>query len=203
MDNFKLDSHLSDDQIDQLKHVLCNNKDIFLTKDNPSLGHTDLVQHHLVLKPDFKPKHQRPYRLPPQKREILRHYLELLEQGIIVPLDPNEDAPITSSIVFVTKRSKKTSEHQEISREASLSQYKFCVDFRYLNSQVKHFSYAIPDLQELTESLTQRIPNYITSIELSSGFFQMNIDSESTKYTAFNTCYGSFKLLRMPMELSS
>jgi hypothetical protein len=45
-----VDSHLSDDQIDQLKHVLYNNKDIFLTKDNPSLGHTDLVQHHLVLK---------------------------------------------------------------------------------------------------------------------------------------------------------
>lgn len=204
VDNFKLDSHLSDDQIDQLKHVLCNNKDIFLTKDNPSLGHTDLVQHHLVLKPDFKPKHQRPYRLPPQKREILRHHLdELLEQGIIVPLDPNEDAPITSPIVLVTKRSKNASEHQEINREASLSQYRFCVDFRYLNSQVKHFSYAIPDLQELTESFTQRIPNYITSIDLSSGFFQMNIDSESTKYTAFNTCYGSFKFLRMPMGLSS
>ena len=31
----------------------------------------------------------------------------------------------------------------------------------------------------------------------------MNIDSESTKYTAFNTCYGSFKFLRMPMGLSS
>jgi hypothetical protein len=31
----------------------------------------------------------------------------------------------------------------------------------------------------------------------------MDIDSESTKYTAFNTCYGSFKFLRMPMGLSS
>jgi hypothetical protein len=51
---------------------------------------------------------------------------------------------------LVTKRSKNTSEHKEINREASLSQYRFCVDFRYLNSQVKHFSYAIPDLQELT-----------------------------------------------------
>jgi hypothetical protein len=103
------------------------------------------------------------------------------EQGIIVPLDPNEDAPITSSNVLVTKRSKNTSEHKEINREASLRQYRFCVDFRYLNSQVKHFSYAIPDLQELTESLTQRIPNYITSIDLYSGFFEMNIDSENTK----------------------
>jgi hypothetical protein len=138
--------------------------------------------------------------LPPQNHEILRQHLdELLEQ----PLDPNEGAPITSPIVLITKRSKNTFEHQEINREANLSQYRFCVDFRYLNSQVKHFTYAIPDLQELTESLTQRIPNYITSIDLSSGFFQMNIDSESTKYTAFNTCYGSFKFLRMPMGLSS
>jgi hypothetical protein len=48
--------------------------------------------------------------------------------------------------------------NQELNREASLSQYRFGVDFRYLNSQVKHFSYAIPDLQELTESLRKDCP---------------------------------------------
>ena len=200
---FNINFSLSEEQHHEIRHILLQDKDIFVTPDNPTLGHTDLVEHHIVLKPDFKPNYQRPYRLPPQKREILRHHLdELLQQGIITPLDPNEDAPISSPIVLVTKRNRK-SETKSTDRASSLSQYRFCVDFRHLNSQSLNFSYFIPDLQELTESFTQRTPNYITSIDMSSGFFQMNIDKTSTKYTAFNTCFGSIKFLRLPMGLSS
>ena len=69
--------------------------------------------------------------------------------------------------------------------------YRFCCDFRYLNSQSQHFRYAIPDLQEY---------NYISSIDLSYGFFQMGIAPESSRYTAFNTCFGTYKFLRLPMD---
>ena len=61
----------------------------------------------------------------------------------------------------------------------------------------------IPNLQELTESFSNFVPNYITSINLSSGFFQMGISPESTRYTAFNTCFGTYKFLRLPMGLST
>jgi hypothetical protein len=36
---------------------------------------------------------------------------------------------------------------------------------------------------------------------MSSGFFQMKLAPDSTKYTAFNTCFGTFKFLRVPMGL--
>ena len=39
--------------------------------------------------------------------------------------------------------------------------YRFCVDFRY----------TIPNVDELTESFTQHIPNFISSMNLSSVFF--------------------------------
>lgn len=61
----------------------------------------------------------------------------------------------------------------------------------------------IPDLQELTESFTERTPNFITTIDLSQGLFQMELDPQSSKYTAFNTCFGTFKFQRLPMGLSS
>lgn len=61
----------------------------------------------------------------------------------------------------------------------------------------------IPDLQELTESFTERTPNFITTIDLSQGFFQMELDPQSSKYTAFNTCFGTFKFQPLPMGLSS
>lgn len=51
------------------------------------------------------------------------------------------DLPITSPVVLVRKRNKKEEEFLPGSREASLSLYRFYVDFRYLNSQTKDFQY--------------------------------------------------------------
>jgi hypothetical protein len=51
----------------------------------------------------------------------------------------------------------------------------FCVDFRYLNSNAQAFLYTILNVDELTGSFTRHIPNYISSIDFRSGFFQMRI----------------------------
>ena len=104
---------------------------------------------------------------------------------------------------MIAKRSKpvKTTNGIQDEQAASLQQYRFVVDYRYLNSQSEKFKYNIPNLLELTESFTERVPNFITSIGLSSGFFQMKLAPDSSKYTAFNTCFGTFKFLRVPMGL--
>jgi hypothetical protein len=67
----------------------------------------------------------------------------------------------------------------------------------------QNFSYVILDFQELTESFTERTPNFISTIDLSQGFFQMELNPQSSNYTAFNTCFGTFKFQRLPMGLSS
>lgn len=43
----------------------------------------------------------------------------------------------------------------------------------------------------------------MSSIDLSSVFFQMGIAPESSKYTAFNTCFGTYKFLRLQLGLST
>ena len=124
---------------------------------------------------------------------VLRHQLdELLRLGIISPVSEKKALPINSPVVLVRKRYKKEQEFMPGSRETSLSLYRFCVDFRYLNSQTKDFQNPIPDLQELTESFADNPPNYITCIDLSQGFFQLPIAPEWSKYTAFNTCFGTY-----------
>ncbi|CAC5422384.1 unnamed protein product [Mytilus coruscus] len=175
--------------------------------ENPALGFTDVVQHKIILKPDFKPKYQRSYRLTPDKKQVLRDHLDhLLKQGIISPVGETEDIPITSPIVLVSKRAKESrnSQNSNFNQSSnSLSQFRFCCDFRYLNSQSQQFFYGLPELQDLTESFSNRTPNFITHIDLSSGFFQMPISPDSQRYTAFNTCYGTYQFLRLPMGLSS
>ena len=153
---------------------MIENKAVFVTPDNPDLGLTDLVDHKIQLKPGMTPKHQRPYKLAPDKHEVLQHQLdELLRQGIIALVSEKEDIPISSPIVLVFKHKKPKPGIKPGSPEASLSMYRFCVDFRYLNSQTQEFCYAIPDVHELTESFSHRSPNFISSIDMSSGFFQI------------------------------
>ncbi|VDI47202.1 Hypothetical predicted protein [Mytilus galloprovincialis] len=172
----------------------------------PEVQNIQLVANENGLRTDIIPnsnpnavgKHHKPYRLPPYKREVLREQLDnLLEQGIVVPVSEQEELPITSPIVLVTKRNEASNS------KTSTQSYRFVCDFRHLNAQTEDFKYVIPNLQELTESFAEIVPNYITSIDLSSGFFQMGISAESSRYTAFNTCFGTYKFLRLPMGLKT
>lgn len=119
-----------------------------------------IVEHQIHLKPGADPKHQRPYRLPPDKKEVLRHQLdELLQQNIIALVGESENVPITSPIVLVLKPSKPKGKLTDLTKEQSLSYYRFCYDFRYLNSVTQEFRYNIPNLQGLTESSADKTPN--------------------------------------------
>ncbi|VDI46664.1 Hypothetical predicted protein [Mytilus galloprovincialis] len=110
LSNFELPKHLSTDEQRQISQFLIQYKDLFVTDENPRLGYTELVKHNICLKPDFKPKHQQPYRLSPDKKNVLRDHLdELLKQGIISPVQETEDIPITSPIVLVSKRTRPQS----------------------------------------------------------------------------------------------
>lgn len=61
---------LTSKQIENLEKYLYAHKNVFVTKENPQLGFTNLVQHEINLKPKFGPKYQRPYLLPPDKRSL-------------------------------------------------------------------------------------------------------------------------------------
>ncbi len=65
------------------------------------------------------------------------------------------------------------------------------------------FHYKVPDLQELVESFSNMTPNYISIADLSMGFHQIRMDPESSKYTAFDCCFGTMKFLKMPMGLKT
>ena len=198
---FDILAHLSADEKQKLMSCLEEYKDLFVRDENPKLGYTEIVKQNIFLKPDYKPKYQQPYWLTLEKKNVLRDHLdELIKQGIIVPVQESTDIPITSPIVLVSKKTRPK-KNDLSNKSASLSKFRFCCDFRYLNSQTQAFRYLIPNLQDLTESFSDRKSAFLTYIDLSSGFFQLPITSESQSFTAFNTCFGTFKFLRLPMGL--
>ena len=116
-----ISSVLSEDQRQGLLRCLFDHRNAFVTDENPNLGFTNEVEHTIILKPNTVTKHQIPYRLPPDKRLILRHHLdELLRQNIIAPVSDKESVPITSPIVLVSKRNKPKLDPNNITREQSL-----------------------------------------------------------------------------------
>ncbi|CAC5371045.1 unnamed protein product [Mytilus coruscus] len=178
-----------------------------LHDENPALGFTDVVQTQDYTKTGFQAKNiSDRIALPQIKKQVRGSSRSFAKTGIISPVGETEDIPITSPIVLVSKRANESrnSQNSNFNQSSnSLSQFRFCCDFRYLNSQSQQFFYGLPELQDLTESFSNRTPNFITHIDLSSGFFQMPISPDSQRYTAFNTCYGTYQFLRLPMGLSS
>ena len=53
INNFEKKYQLNEKQNSKLNEFLYLNKDVFATKDNPSLGCTDLAKHHIILKQNF------------------------------------------------------------------------------------------------------------------------------------------------------
>lgn len=71
--NFSFQNKLADCDKTSLADCLCQNRDIFVTKENPDIGVTiNVVEHQIHLKPEAQPKHQRPYKSLPGKKEMLR-----------------------------------------------------------------------------------------------------------------------------------
>ncbi|GFN80953.1 polyprotein [Plakobranchus ocellatus] len=108
----------------ELYQLLFAKRKAFVSKDNPDLGKCDIAEMSIRLILDARPKHQKPYRLSPDKKKVLEHQLEhLLEQGIIAPLSAHEDIPITSPVVLVEKRTKSETKNTS-EKERSLRSYR-------------------------------------------------------------------------------
>lgn len=67
---FNINDDLSKVEKESLLSCLFEHNNMFVTDENPQLGLTNIVQHQIHLKLNFVSKHQRPYRLPADKREV-------------------------------------------------------------------------------------------------------------------------------------
>lgn len=148
---------LSEAQIAELSEVLENNVDAFSMRGQ--LGLTDVLEHHIELAPDAKPKAE-PLRRRPQahKVETDRQVKEMLKQNII----EESDSPWASAYVLVKKKT---------------GELRLCIDFRPLNTVTKKTSYPLPNAEDCLEPLCGN--KFFTQLDLASGFWQIPMAPES------------------------
>ncbi|KAL1271128.1 hypothetical protein QQF64_030146 [Cirrhinus molitorella] len=166
--------HLSKDRQAQVR-ALCH-PNIF--SEYP--GATTLIEHEIVLKSDAAVKRMS-YRIPERLQESLRKEIDLmLTLRIIEPSKSEWCHPV----VLVPKK------------DGTL---RFCIDFRYLNSVSKFDSYPTPRISDLIDRVGQS--EYLTTIDLAKGYWQIPLTSQSRELTAFRTPWGLFHFRVLPFGL--
>ena len=173
------DADLTESQKADLQNLLNEYRDIFALKPN-ELGRTNVVQHHIDTG-DHPPIKQRPYRVPMAQRERIERCIDdMLEQGIIRP----STSAWSSPVVLVKKPDGSD---------------RFCCDLRKVNSVTKKDSYPLPRIADTLDALSGA--QYFSSMDLMSGYWQIQLDEQSREKTAFVTHAGLFEFNVMAFGL--
>ena len=180
VDGMKIGSKLTDEERRQVIELLQRYRHAFSIDSEPGLA-TDVE--HEIDTGDARPVHMPPYRVSPGEREIIQKQVEdMLDRGIISP----SDSPWASPVVMVRKR---------------CGALRFCVDYRRLNSVTRRNVYPLPRTDDVLERLGGA--RYFSSIDLTSGYWQIPVKEEDKAKTAFVTPDGLFQFNRMPFGLSN
>ena len=172
--------NLSPPQIQQLQQLLSDYSDLFVTPGG-QLGCTNVVRH--VIQTSGPPIHQPMRRLPVALKETVDSQVEtMLTQNVIRP----SCSPWCSPIVMVKKKD---------------GSWRFCVDFRKLNSVTHQDAYPLPRIDATLDSLAGS--TLFSTLDLASGYWQVELNPADREKTAFSTSKGHFEFNVMPFGLTN
>ena len=146
-------------------------------------GRTTNIQHHIALQPHATPRNSPPYRYAPARRRIIEEQIaEMLNQGVITP----SKSPWASPVVLIPKKDGST---------------RFCVDYRKLNEVTIRDAYPLPRIDDTLDELNHA--KFVSTLDLRSGYWQVEMDPRSRAATAFVTHKGLFEYVVMPFGLTN
>jgi hypothetical protein len=179
--DLRLGEQLTQKEKDQLLALLLSKfSDLFA--DGKTLSHTHEVQHR-VPTGDSPPVHAQPRRVPPAQRSVIENEVQvMLKNGIIEP----SASPWSSPVVLVKKKDGSV---------------RFCVDYRKLNSVTKRDVYPLPRIDDAIDALAGA--QYFSTLDLLSGYWQIEMDPNDKEKTAFCTPGGLYQFKRMPFGLAN
>ena len=165
-------------QQQQLQEVLRTYDDV-LTKD-PGLTTVTTFD---IDTGEAEPVQQRPYSTPVTLKDSVDKELAwLLGKGYIIP----SSSPWSSPMVTVRKTDGSA---------------RICVDFRRVNSLTRQIPFFMPRVEEVIEGIGKAC--YISKLDLSKGFYQVQLTDAAKEKTAFTCHKGAFHFTRMPFGVKN
>ena len=170
---------LTGDQKDKFYTLLINYSSIFATTDL-ELGKTNKL-HHQIETGNATPIRQAVRRICSVRREEVRGLLKQMQEKDVIQ---QSSSPWASLIVLVKKKDGTT---------------RFCVDYRKLNNVTRKDAYPLPRIDSTLDTLSGS--QWFSTLDLVSGYWQVEIDEKDQPKTAFCTTEGLYEFKVMPFGL--
>ena len=179
LDSFKIEASLPLHEKEALKSFLWKERDVFSVSDF-DVGCFQGVKHNIDTGTE-KPYRETLRRHSPRTREDIKALVdEMLRNGIIEP----SFSPWSSAPVLVQKKSGGK---------------RFAVDYRGLNNKTRKDSYPLPQISDALDCFAGA--RWFSTLDLTQGFWAIELDDESKPKTAFSTPQGLYQFRRMPFGL--
>ncbi|GES72789.1 retroviral-like aspartic protease 1 [Rhizophagus clarus] len=170
---------LNEEQLRKFENFMERYQNLFAWDPN-DFGRTSIVTHKIDTG-DATPIGQRFYRTSYQNQLFIKEEIQrLLDTGLIVP----SKSQWTSPVVVVEKKNGKK---------------RLCVDYRKLNNVTKRDCYPLPRVDDMLETLSGC--QWFSSLDLASGFWQVELSPKDREKLTFITRFGTFEFTVMPFGL--
>lgn len=167
---------LSSEQREDLRKLLTKFEKVFDEKP----GQTTLAEHRIQIG-DHTAIRLPPYRLPhAYKDAVQKEIKEMLASKIIESSESEWAAPL----VPVKKKDNTI---------------RLCVDYRKLNAITKVDPYPMPRVDDMIDEVGNA--KYISTLDLTKGYWQVPVSEKDRPKTAFVTPFGLYQFTRMPFGL--
>ena len=173
--------NLAPEEKQKVADLLIKYQDCF-SKDEWDIGLTHLSEHEIKTG-DSQPIKQPPRRVPLAYAEKEKAAIEELKaKGVI----RDSVSPWASPIVLVSKKDGTV---------------RPCVDYRKVNSLVEPDGFPLPRIQDCLDAVAGS--SLFSTLDLTSGYFQIPLKEEDIPKSAFVCKYGHFEMTRMPFGLNN
>ncbi|XP_056622843.1 retrovirus-related Pol polyprotein from transposon 17.6 [Triplophysa dalaica] len=172
----QMGEQLSPVQKQDIQSLVSQFRDVFSEKP----GQTRIIQHD-IRTPLGVVVRQRPYRVPETRRLAIEE--EIKRMKLLGVIEPSR-SPWSSPIVMVPKP------------DGTL---RFCNDFRRVNEVSTFDGYPMLRVDELLDRLGKA--RYLTSLDLTKGYWQVPLAPEAREKTAFSTPSGHWQYTVLPFGL--
>jgi len=183
LQNVKLCDNLTEDEKNRVYSMLLKMKETLSEGDN-DIGTANVEPHKIVLNEKQEtPIWQKARNFsPPINDEIERQCQELLSEDILEYSNSGYSAPVVPV--------RKT--------DGSL---RLCIDYRAVNKITRTEKFPMPNLSQCIYKGNN--VKYFTKLDLVRGYYQVPIDEESRKYTAFSTVHNHYQFKRLSFGLKN